>query len=148
MPAAAGETPFADREFYHGTSTGRMAAITAGGLRDPFLADDYDLAMYYAEQAAEDDDSSPAVLRVWPDEAQLRYDGAAMDEPVAVTGTIAAAERRAAAALSAAARAHPEWRHGRYISVPPEAWQISFGAVGSCRAEGSVTRFERDDEDW
>lgn len=119
-------------QLLHGTSAARASLIAAHGLHDPFLTDDPEQADYYAEVAAEEDGTDPVVIEVEVDPAQLRYDRAAMDEPVCADD----ADRDRA--REQAARDHPEWVHNGYLSVPADQWHVSLDAVHAVRADGAV----------
>lgn len=123
-------------QVYHGTSTGTLhRAASNGGLVDPFVTPCEDIAWYYAEQAAEVDGTIPTVVTLDVNESQLRYDGAAMDEPV-----MASDDTRDAAWNTAAAE-HPEWLQNGYIVVPSEAWSVSWTGVQSAWHDGPVTEW-------
>lgn len=81
---------------YHGTSTDRLQAILAVGLRRPCLTDDEDLARYYAGECAEASGGEPVVLAVTGlHAAHLVADVAAISEPVMVGVTEAELWERA-----------------------------------------------------
>ena len=117
---------------YHGTSTGRRSSIMESGLTDPFVGNRQELAEYYAEEASEDDNTDLLVLVFDADAGEIRYDGAAMDEPVM------ASEAARDKAWADAAADHPEWVDRGYIVVPERAWQVSWAGVGSARIEGTI----------
>jgi len=122
--------------FYHGTASAWWPQIQREGLQEPFLCDSLEKAHYYAVET----DEHPMVLRVTaPDANLLRYDAAAMDEPV-----LALPEDRDRA-WEEAAQQHPEWMQDGMIIVPPEAWAVSWKGVGSCWYEGiiSASNFQR-----
>lgn len=120
-------------ELLHGTSTDRLASIQEQGLNSPFLTDDVEIAQYYAEEAAEDHSGMPVILRVLVrDLSKLRYDGAAMDEPVLRD------EEEIQEALNEVADDHPEWVKGDLIIVPKTAWQVSLVIVSSVLYEGQI----------
>lgn len=126
---------------YHGTSTRVLSRLQAGEpLRSPYLASTPDLAEYYAEEQAEVDGGEPVVLLVTiPDVTLLRYDGAAMDEPVMVE------EELRDDAWEETSRAHPEWvTASGYLNIPEEAWDISWNAVGSARYDGDINDWTDD----
>lgn len=68
---------------YHGTSDINWKGIKNQGLRHPYLTNSLDLAEYYAEVTVEEVGGKPIVLAVKVDPSFLRYDGNAMEEPVA-----------------------------------------------------------------
>jgi len=124
----------ADLVLMHGTSSASWAAIQrAGSLREPHLTDDEGLAAYYAQEAAENDGSRPMILRVSVPPSGLRYDGAAMDEPVQRD------EEDVREALDQAGRKHPEWVDGGYVTVPEGEWRLSLKIVGSVWFDGEVS---------
>jgi hypothetical protein len=124
----------ADLVLMHGTSSASWAAIQrAGSLREPHLTDDEGLAAYYAQEAAENDGSRPMILRVSVPPSGLRYDGAAMDEPVQRD------EEDVREALDQAGRKHPEWVDGGYVTVPESEWRLSLKIVGSVWFDGEVS---------
>lgn len=116
----------------HGTTTAALATVGDDGhLTDVHLTDELAVAVYYAEQAAEDDGSAPVVVVVAVDgPARLRYDRAAMDEPV-LTGGV-----RRDRAWAAAARQHPGWVERGMLLVPPDAWWVSLSGAASVRLAG------------
>jgi hypothetical protein len=120
-----------DIKVWHGTSTRHRADIRAHGLVDPYVTDRPDRARYYAAEEAEAG-GEPLVLEFAVAPAALRYDRPAMEEPVM------AAESRRDAAWTRAERAHPEWVHGESLSIPPEAWEVSWKGVGSARVAGTI----------
>jgi hypothetical protein len=118
---------------YHGTSTVFADEIERDGLRDPYLAAEPELAEYYAEEAVEAHGGEELVLKVsLKNTRALRYDGAAMDEPVM------ASEEERDEAWEEAGRKHPEWIVRGYIDVPRTAWRVSYDGVGSVRYEGTL----------
>lgn len=125
----------ASLRFFHGTSSAAVeAARVAGGLDRPFLAASVELAAYYAEVTSEEDGSAPVVVEVaGVDVARLRYDAAAMDEPVL------ADEALRDRAWQTAETLHPEWAQAGYLSVPADAWWVSWLGVGSVRYDGVLT---------
>lgn len=124
-------------ECFHGTSTGALAtAARSGGLDSPYATPNYDIAAYYAEEAAADDATDPVVVSFVVEPSRLRYDGAAMDEPVM------ADETSRDDAWGDAARAHPEWVTDEYLCIPDVEWRISWDAVASARVDGTVADWE------
>jgi len=119
---------------YHGTSDAYWPLIEeSGGLDGPYLARTPELAQYYAEVVAEDDGGNPVVLEVVVrDTSKLRYDRAAMDEPV----TVGVDEEDRDAERGRAEEEHPEWVHGGMISIPPEEWEYSWRGAHSARYDG------------
>lgn len=118
----------------HGTTTRRLGSVQASGLKDPCLTDELEVAEHYAEVAAEEDGSEPLVL--WVEVAgayDLRYDRAAMEEPVLVP------EGRRDRAWDRAEAEHPEWVRGGYLHVPETAWEVSYEGAASVRAAGTFT---------
>lgn len=97
------------------------------------MCDSEDKAHYYAEEAAAQHGGRTLVLIVSvQNEKNLRYDGAAMDEPVM------ADEEARDDAWNYAARKHPEWVSDGMIVIPQDQWEISWHAVGSVWYEGVV----------
>lgn len=118
---------------FHGTSSEHLPAIREHGLKEPYLACTAEFARYYAEEAADEAGGRPVVLRVSVEHPHLlRYDGAAMDEPVM------AEESERNAAWNRAAAEHRDWLSGGCIVVPPEAWWVSFLGVGSVWHEATI----------
>lgn len=77
---------------------------------------------------------SKVIFEVKPDDMSLlRYDGAAMDEPVL------ADEEDRDRMWSQAAKDHPEWVNGGMISIPREAWRYSWQGVGSVWYDGTIS---------
>lgn len=122
--------------FFHGTTSAVAARARGEGLDRPFLTDSPVRAAYYADCAAEETGGDPIVLTVTvPDATVLRYDGAAMCEPVMADPDLRDA------AWNQAAVEHPDWLHGDLIHVPEDAWQVSWSGVGSVRAAGRLHEF-------
>ena len=118
---------------WHGTSTTHRADIVRQGLRDPYVTDDPVRARYYAAEEAESG-GEPLVLDFAVESGALRYDDAAMNEPVLAE----LADRDAA--WDQAQAEHPEWLSGspRSLRIPPQAWQVSWAGVGSARIAGTI----------
>ena len=114
---------------FHGTSSKRCVAIETSGLDCPYLTDDPEIAAYYAEVATEEEGGSAVIFSVSVQDLRaLRYDGAAMDEPVLVD------EEDRDAVWREAAQNHPEWTQGTdTIICPPEAWEVSLAGARSVR---------------
>ena len=130
-------TRTSEMKLLHGTSTARWEKIRReglGGRAGPYLTDNVDIAQYYAEEVASEDGSEPVVIEVIVrDLSKLRYDRAAMDEPVMVPMSEVCRVWRIAA------KRHPEWvgPHGT-ISIPDRRYKISLKTVHSVRYEGVV----------
>ena len=123
---------------YHGTSSVLMPSIRKIGIHRPCLAESYEIAEYYAEEAVADCGGEKEVLEIQiRDTSKLRYDGAAMDEPV-MTG-----EDQRDAAWDKAAVEHPEWVERKIIMIPREAWWVSLEGAGSVWFEGTIKKFKR-----
>lgn len=129
---------------YHGTSSELLDDIMNKGLFHPYLAVDYDKAMYYAEGAVEFNGGDPIVLEVPTaslDKSLLRYDNHEMDEP-----SRTADEESRNEAWNAAAEEHPDWKNevdNAIIHIPPEAWEFSLSGVGTVMYYGTVKLNER-----
>jgi hypothetical protein len=122
--------------FFHGTTADAADRARHEGLDRPFLTDCPQRAAYYADCAVEETGGEPVILVVTvPDEGVLRYDGAAMCEPVHADPALRDA------AWQRAADAHPEWLHGEMIHVPGRAWRVSWEGVGSVRADATLSVF-------
>ena len=122
-----------EHEFFHGTSSNRLPGIMRDGLKNPFLARTPELAQYYAEVAVDEEGGEPVVIQIRQiDQSSLRYDGAAMDEPVM------ASDERRDAAWNKATSEHPDWVKRGYISVPEKAWEVSWNGVDSARYKGVI----------
>lgn len=68
---------------YHGTTSAHVDAILAGGLAArTCVTPDEDLAWYYAETTAEDEQTAPVVVRLEADPDGLVADVEAIAEPV------------------------------------------------------------------
>lgn len=123
----------------HGTSSANRDDVFKKGLDSPFLTDSADQAAYYAGCACDEKGGTPIVLRIQVDPKFLRFDSAAMDEPVGYDGySIEDLERRASRARSAAARKNPGWKKDGYVCIPETEYDISLKAVGSCWADCQV----------
>ena len=120
--------------FLHGTTSVLMASIRREGLWEPYLASSRELAEYYAGTAVDERGGRPVVLECLDiDEALLRVDRPAMDEPVGCDdGCVEAACRLAG-------RDHPELQGD--APVPPRMWLVSWAGVGSAKYAGTVRRF-------
>ncbi len=124
---------------YHGTSTEVLANLENGVLHHPYLTPNPLLAAYYAEEQTDVDDGEPVVLLVVvEDEALLRYDGNAMDEPVMVK------EEDYDAAVERLSAQHPEWVKNGYFIPPVTAWRVSWEAVSSVWYHGDLTEWSID----
>lgn len=126
---------------WHGTSRANLTAATnTGGLTNPYVTPDPDLAWHYAEQAADDTNTEPVLVTLTIPATQLRYDGAAMDEPVLTDDTTRDA------AWNAAAAAHPNWVTNNTITCPPDAWTVSWTGVRSAWVDGTVAAWQEDED--
>ena len=126
---------------YHGTSSFLLPKILGKGLSNPFLCDSPGKGSYYAQVASESVGGNPVVFRIPPnrvDASRLRYDKAAMDEPVM------ADDEARDDAWGLAAKEHPEWVDDGFIIIPPEAWEYSWDSVGSVRYDGVIPIGRRD----
>ena len=120
----------------HGTSSANRETLFKEGLREPFLTDNADQAAYYALEAVDEKGGSPILLQVQVDPKFLRYDGAAMDEPVGCDGlSISALEEKVQRAWNAAVKKNPKWKEHGYVVIPETEYQISLKTVGSCWAQ-------------
>lgn len=132
-------------KLYHGTTTERYKQIQQEGLTKPFLTNDEELAMYYAEGVGEEEVGEPIILEVEANEEGLRYDGAAVDEPVRFGDfSIAELEEKRSCMWEEQSRLHPEWlktysEKRAFILIPKEAYRLSLETVGSCWYEGIVS---------
>jgi len=119
---------------YHGTSDKNIQNIQNNGLNKPFLAKTYELAEYYAEEACDDIGGNPIIIElVVPDISKLRYDGAAMDEPVLVDENTVQKE------LDKAEEEHPEWVKGDVIIIPSDEWEYSWRGANSIWYDGYIS---------
>lgn len=119
--------------FFHGTDSSALVRIGKGGLKNPFLTNAIDLARYYAGESSVQNGGIPVVLQVTVrDGSLLRYDGAAMSEPVM------AKEESRDTAWNQASIDHPEWVKGKLLFVPRDAWTVSMDGVGSAWYEGVI----------
>lgn len=117
----------------HGTSSKNAEKILKEGLRSPYLTDCLEIAIHYAlAQCEADGDTEEVVLEVEVDEANLRYDYPAMDEPVFVEEEV---RDRAFEEMS---EKYPSWVKNGMLLVPEEAYEYSLKAVRSVRHEGDV----------
>lgn len=125
-------------KMYHGTCEGYYRLILEEGLRNPYLAKEFDLAKYYAEQISSFKNpyfeyGDPIVLEVIiHDTNNLRYDGNSMDEPVMAN------EDERDQAWDQAALIHPEWVEDDIITVPDTEWEISWNGVGAVKYKGVI----------
>lgn len=118
---------------YHGT-TKESLARHPDGLQDAYLAANIPVARYYAEATAEDRHETPVVLRVRiPDPALLTLDMPSMEEP------FPGQEEDRDAAWERASAEHPEWISEGYISIPHDAWWVSWVGVGTARYGGVIS---------
>lgn len=125
--------------FYHGTSSSNIDSIRKNGLQDPFLTPCQRLAAYYAREAADSNGGSPEILHVLvPDLDKLRYDGAAMDEPVTACGDVD--EDTVQDSWNQACKDHPEWisQISGCIVIPQEAWVYSYQGAESVWYDGVI----------
>lgn len=122
-----------EHEFFHGTTSKRLPDIMRDGLRNPFLARTPELAQYYADGMVEEEGGEPVVIQIRQiDQASLRYDSAAMDEPVMVS------DERRDAAWDQAGKKNPKWIKKGYIAVPETAWEVSWNGADSARYQGVI----------
>lgn len=125
---------------WHGTSTAVLSRLRETGqaaLRSPHLTNRWDVAVYYAEVTAEEDGSEPVVLEVGEVPGDLlRYDAAAVDEPVLCDAD------EVSEGVDRVAREHPEWVSprptGDLLMVPSHAWEVSWELVGCARVVGDL----------
>ena len=129
---------------YHGTSSEFLDDIMNKGLVKPYLAVNYDKAIYYAEGAVEFNGGHPVVLAVPTaslDRSLLRYDNHEMDEPSSPSDEASRDEASRDEAWNLAEKEHPDWineKDNSIIHVPPEAWEISLAGVGTVMYYGTV----------
>ena len=120
--------------FFHGTNSSRINDIKVKGLLNPFLSNNEELAYEYAE--ASEGDGDPVVLSVTIPAhlvSKLRYDGAAIEEPVGYANFKSADLEQAVKRMwNRESKRHPEWVKGGYISIPSTEWELSLNTVGSC----------------
>lgn len=119
--------------FYHGTSSVKLNFIKTNGLLNPYLCNNVELAKYYANESVEEHGGSPIILEVRVlNVSNLRYDNAAMNEPVMSD------EDDRDASWEKAELEHPEWVHGDTITIPTKEWEYSLDGVGSVKYEGII----------
>ena len=104
---------------YHLTSSKNMKNILKEGLKNPYLTDSLEIAEYYAECSCHELGGNIVILKVEFDEENLRYDGAAMDEPVKV------GENKRNEQWRLAEEEHPEWVNNGYIVIPSNEYNYS-----------------------
>lgn len=108
----------------HGTTTDLLDVIRAQGLTRPYLTDDEDIALYYAEVAVEETGAGePVILEVEVDETFLLPDVNAIDEPVL---------RDEDEVMEQFALVPDDWREA------PDAWRVSLDLVSSVRYSKNV----------
>lgn len=126
-------------KLFHGTSDVHLPSIMGTSLQRPCLTRALALGEYYASEAVDEHGGSPVILAVEADEASLRYDGAAMDEPVGFDGwTSSDLEKRVQRVWNYYARRRPEWVMNDIVVIPATEYRISLGTVGSCRYAGQL----------
>jgi hypothetical protein len=119
---------------YHGTSSKKLNDIKKYGLDNPFLTSRKDIAGYYAYEAIEEFGGNPIILEVYVENTDnLRYDSAAMDEPVMVDEDYVEEE------INKIAEIHPEWVKNDIIIIPDTEWKYSWDIVHSVWHNGVIS---------
>jgi 2'-5' RNA ligase len=118
---------------FHGTSSIHLDEAQTTGLRKPFLVDDPEIAMYYAQEEAERAGGRPMVLRVTvEDTSKLRADFPSFEEPLTFV-------------YKKYALSEDEWHErlnnpqsGIHWPANQKDWQTSLKVVGSVRYDGTI----------
>jgi hypothetical protein len=110
-------------KLFHGSSTVTTDAVLSQGLLNPYLTDDYEIALYYAEVAVDETGGEVIVYEVDIDPEMLEADARAIDEPVL---------RDEDEVMDAFAKIADDW-----ISHQ-DSWKVTLELVGSVRVHGTV----------
>ncbi len=104
-------------------------------MKTPYLTNSIDLAVYYAEEAAEDCGGKPIILMVDANPETLLVDYYSLNEPVGYgSKSIENLESRVKRQYIRLARIHPEWTKEGYLHIPENEYTVSLNTVGSCRS--------------
>lgn len=126
-------------QLYHGTTSKFRRELEEEGLSNPYLTDEWSLALYYAEVVAEELGGYPMIVTVNVQEQFLQYDSHAVDEPVGYGSKPSSElEEEVEAMWEEQSLLHPEWVKGDIISIPKSEWQLSMDTVASCYHNGIV----------
>jgi hypothetical protein len=124
-------------KLFHGTHSSSLPAIRREGLRPACLAATFELAMAYAEAAADEDglsEGEPVVLEVEVEETHLRIDFPSLEEPCGYGGISSGVlERLVRRMWARETRLHPDWVCDGFIILPPERYDLSLNTVGTAR---------------
>ena len=128
---------------YHGTTDAVLDDIMKNGLKNPYLTDLYEKAVYYSIEASEDSGGEPVVLKIKTlNKNLLRVDFNELNEPVVVGSMIDSKKtfKNIQKEYKKYIKTHPDTYDKKYdtILVRPEDYFVSLNTVHSVSYNGTI----------